>query len=165
MAVSADALRTHIDYTAWASAKLVAAACPLPAEHLTHDFGTSDRHIVGTLAHIFAADRLWLARLLGNAPTQLITDADRSLPVLQSDWPAVLEGWKEWARGITDERVAAAFTYQDMKGNSWTQPLWQIVLHVVNHGTHHRGQVSGFMRALGHTPPATDLVYYYRESR
>jgi uncharacterized damage-inducible protein DinB len=34
---------------------------------------------------------------------------------------------------------------------------------VVNHGTHHRGQVSGFLRVMGHTPPPLDLVFYYRE--
>ena len=40
---------------------------------------------------------------------------------------------------------------------------WQIVTHVVNHGTHHRGQVSGFLRTMGHTPPPLDLSFYYRE--
>jgi uncharacterized damage-inducible protein DinB len=50
-----------------------------------------------------------------------------------------------------------------MRGNPWTQPLWEIVLHVVNHGTHHRGQAAGFLRSLGHTPPKLDLIFYYRQ--
>ena len=49
-----------------------------------------------------------------------------------------------------------------MSGNRFNQPVWQLVLHVVNHGTHHRGQVSGFLRAMGHKPPKLDLVSYYR---
>jgi uncharacterized damage-inducible protein DinB len=49
-----------------------------------------------------------------------------------------------------------------MRGNRWQQPPWQIVLHVVNHGTHHRGQVSGFLRAMGQTPPPVDLSMFYR---
>jgi len=53
-------------------------------------------------------------------------------------------------------------SYSDMSGNPWKQPLWQLILHVVNHGTHHRGQVSGFLRAMGHVPPKLDLVNYYR---
>ena len=40
-------------------------------------------------------------------------------------------------------------------------PAWQIVMHVVNHGTHHRGAVSGFLRAMGKTPPKLDLIAYY----
>ena len=53
--------------------------------------------------------------------------------------------------------------YRDLKGRAYEQPLWQLILHVVNHGTHHRGQVSGFLRSLGHVPPPLDLVAYYRQ--
>jgi uncharacterized damage-inducible protein DinB len=51
---------------------------------------------------------------------------------------------------------------KDLRGNTWTQPFWQLVLHVVNHATHHRGQVSGFLRAMGRVPPPLDLVAFYR---
>ena len=71
-------------------------------------------------------------------------------------------GWREWAKPLTDESVAASVSFTDLKGNPHTQPLWQIILHVVNHGTHHRGQVSGFLRTLGHTPPPLDLIAFYR---
>lgn len=63
---------------------------------------------------------------------------------------------------MTDEQALAGVSYKDLSGNPWTTPLWQIVLHVVNHGTHHRGAVSGFLRAMGHPPPALDLMAYYR---
>ena len=42
-------------------------------------------------------------------------------------------------------------------------PAWQIVMHVVNHGTLHRGQIVGMLRQLGVKPPATDIVFYYYE--
>ena len=59
----------------------------------------------------------------------------------------------------------AEISYKDMRGNPWRQPLGQLVLHVVNHGTHHRGQVAGFMRTMGHIPPKLDLVHYYLTSQ
>ena len=129
----------------------------------SHDFGPADRSIVGTLAHTFAADRVWLARVTGGPIHTVITDADRSLPLLEHEWPALHERWKQWAAGLTDESVCSEITYRDLKGNQWTQTLWELLRHVVNHGTPHRGQVSGFIRSLGHTPPATDLLYYHRE--
>lgn len=162
MSVSAGALRSHIDYTAWASQRLMSAAAQLSAEELNRDFQTADRSVLGTLVHIFAADRLWLSRLAGGPHPGFVTDADRSLAVLESDWPAVLDGWKQWAGALTDEDALRAVAYSDMKGRKWNQPLWQLVLHVVNHATHHRGQVSGFLRAMGHPPPQCDLIYYYR---
>jgi uncharacterized damage-inducible protein DinB len=163
MSVSAEFLRSQIDYTAWASALLLNAATALTNEDLARDFQTADRSVVGTLAHIFAADRIWLARLSGVPAPDFTNGADGSLAALQSSWPIVLEGWKCWAATLTDDEAAAQFAYVDTKGRPWEQPLWQIVQHVINHGTHHRGQVSGFLRSMGHTPPVTDLHHYYRQ--
>jgi uncharacterized damage-inducible protein DinB len=163
MSVSADVLRTHIDYTAWANLRLLDAAAKLTPEELTRDFQTADRSIVGTLAHLFAADRVWLTRIAGGAPHPFISDSDRDLAVLQTAWPALLERWKTWAAELTDRQVSTQFSYTDLKGSPWTQPRWQAILHVVNHGTHHRGQISGFLRSLGHTPPPLDLIHYYRQ--
>ncbi len=163
MSVSADALRLQIDYSGWASRRLVEAAAQLPSEELDRDFQTADRSILGTLAHVFAADRVWLARLQGGPHPGFTTDADRRLSVLQNDWPELQRRWKEWARALTDDQATVYVAYQDLKGRHWNHPLWVLVLHVVNHATHHRGQVSGFLRSLGHTPPPTDLIAYYRE--
>jgi uncharacterized damage-inducible protein DinB len=52
-----------------------------------------------------------------------------------------------------------------MKGNPYETPLWQIVMHVVNHATLHRGQVMAMFRQLGVGPPPTDLIFYYREQK
>ena len=163
MSVSADALRLHLDYSAWASARVVGATSQLSSEELNRDFGTADRSVLGTLVHTFAGDRLWFSRVSGGPHPGFITDADRSLAVLQNDWPAIYERWKKWAGQLTDESVLGSVSYKDLKGNPWTTTIWQVVLHVVNHGTHHRGQASGFLRSMGHTPPQLDLIYYYRD--
>jgi uncharacterized damage-inducible protein DinB len=163
MPVAADTLRTHLDYTAWATRKLLDSASRLSADQLNHDFGTADRSVLGTLVHTFAADRIWLYRVTGGENPGFVSDADRSLPVLVEKWPALHGRWIEWAAMLTDEGVRANISYTDLKGKPWTQPVWQILLHLANHGTHHRGQVSGFLRSLGQTPPGTDLIYYYRE--
>ena len=77
--------------------------------------------------------------------------------------PALHERWRVWAADVTDDRAGSIISYRDMKGNAWETPIWQIVLHVVNHGTHHRGQAAGFLRSLGHTPPPLDEIAYFRE--
>lgn len=164
MAITVEALRAHLDYTAWASAKLVDAASQLTSEELTRDFHTADHSVLGTLVHVYAADRVWLGRIQGNPPAKFIDpERDMQLSVLKNDWPALLEQWKQWAAGLTDESMRTPVSYKDLKGNPHQTPLWQIALHVVNHGTHHRGQVSGFLRAMGRTPPPIDLIFYYRE--
>jgi uncharacterized damage-inducible protein DinB len=117
--------------------------------------------VLGAITHVSRADQAWLARITSNPNPQF--PAEPSLAALQIEWPALHERWKEWALGLTDQAALAEIVYQDLKGRTWKQPLWQLVLHNVNHGTHHRGQVSGFLRAMGHAPPQLDLVLYYRE--
>ena len=163
MPISPDVLRSHLAYTTWATQRLVGAAAQLSPEELTHDFKTADRSVLGTLVHVYAADRIWLARLTQAPSAPFVTDADYRLSVLQEDWPALYVRWQRWANALTEDGVHAIAAYKDTKGNPYSQPVWQIVLHVVNHGTHHRGQVAGFLRALGRTPPPLDLSAYYRE--
>ena len=162
MFVSVEVLRSHLGYTAWASRMLVDAAAGLSGEELTRDFGTADKSVLATLVHIFAADRVWLTRLNGEPAHAFVTDADYQLAVLQNDWPALHTRWKRWASELTWEAARADVSYTDMSGNAWRQPVGQLVLHMVNHGTHHRGQVAGFLRTMGHAPPKLDLVHYYR---
>jgi len=163
MPITLDTLRDHLEYTAWASARLVGAAGALSAEELTRDFRTADHSVLGTLVHVYAADRVWLGRIQGNPPARFIDpEKDMHLAVLQNDWPALHQRWKAWAAGQTDDSIRAKAAYKDLKGNAYETPLWQIVLHLVNHGSHHRGQVSGFLRAMGHAPPPLDLIAFYR---
>jgi len=141
---------------------MLEAAGKLTEEELNRDFKTSDKCVVSTLAHAFAADRIWLQRIHGNVQNNFIDDKDRQLGTLKTAWPALQQRWKDWAAPLSDQDVVAKISYKDLKGNPYESPLWQILLHVVNHATHHRGQVSGFLRAMGHTPPPLDLIAFYR---
>lgn len=162
MSVPAAALQTHLRYTAWASALIVDAASRLTEDDLTRDFKSADKSVLGTLVHVYGADRVWLARIEGQPPGPLVVpERDLHLRVLQHDWPALLARWVAWAEALHDPSASA--TYHDLRGHPHSTPYWQIVLHVVNHGTHHRGQVSAMMRAMGHTPPPLDLIRYYRQ--
>lgn len=165
MSVAVNTLRLHIDYSAWASSRLVEAAAQLSGEELDRDFGTADKSVLGTLVHAFGADRVWLRRVRREPWGGFLTDRDRSLAVLQDEWPNVYDGWRQWLEQLTDATAGDAIGYRDMKGNEHSSKAWEIVLHVVNHATHHRGQVSGFLRALGRSPAPLDLVAFYRTLR
>jgi uncharacterized damage-inducible protein DinB len=162
MTVSGDVLRLHLDYSRWASARLLEAAGALTDDELRRDFGTADKTVIGTLGHVYGADRVWLARVRGDAPLTLPQAAFRDIAILREKWQEASEGWREWVQPLTDADFQREIDYRDLKGNPWRTPLWQIVLHVVNHGTHHRGQVSGFLRSMGYVPQPLDLIAYYR---
>lgn len=161
MPVSADTLQLQLDYTAWASQRLLDVAATLSQEQLTRDFKTADRTMLGTLMHIYAAERFWLSLALAAPEESLNHPKERELALLQREWPALYQRWKQWLRDSCGADVAHPISFQDLNGQPRAKPAWQVVLHLVNHATHHRGQVSGFLRAMGLTPPPLDLMHYY----
>ena len=156
--MTAQDARTHIRYSGWASRRLLDAALKLPPDQAQKDLGSSHKGILDTLNHIQMADRSWLFRVLGETMEQPVEG-------VEVEWPKIQQRWEQWADSLGDGDMTRAIAYKDMKGNFHVSPIWQIVLHVVNHATLHRGQVMAMMRQLGVAPPPTDLIFYYRDQK
>lgn len=164
MHLSTSAIQHHIEYNVWATLQLLNAAAELEPNELTRDFGTADKSVLGTLVHIFRAERIWLARLQQRVSgVAWSRPEDEQLPTLETEWPRLQNAWRSWASGLSDAETERVLSYTDLRGNPWAQPVWQLALHVVNHSTHHRGQVSGFLRALGKSPPQLDFIRFVRQ--
>ena len=163
MHVSLDTLRSHIDYTVWADRRLLEAAAGLSASELIRDFGTAVKSVLGTLLHVYGGDLVWIERMNGTSLTSRPYNEEASLETLGAEWPRVWQRWQQYAAVLTDEMAESPISYSTFKGVPYRTPAWQIILHVVNHGTHHRGQAAGFIRSMGKMPPALDLIEYYRQ--
>ncbi|HEY0810552.1 MAG TPA: DinB family protein, partial [Longimicrobiales bacterium] len=66
---------------------------------------------------------------------------------------------------LTDIDLDRIVSYRNFKGESHANPLWQLLRHLVNHSTYHRGQVTTMLRQVGHEPVSTDLVLFYRQEK
>lgn len=167
MAISADLLVTHFDYTLWATSALLKAAAELTPEELDRDLKASYTGLLGTLRHIYFADRIWLSRFEASdggekARLTLADPAETpSLAELTQAWPGVIERFKQCIQKYGDQGVQENFSFTNLAGKHFTMPRYQAMLHVVNHGTLHRGQVMMMIRQMGHVPPSTDLLYFY----
>jgi uncharacterized damage-inducible protein DinB len=69
-----------------------------------------------------------------------------------------------WADGLSENDWAREMSYTTLAGVPYRTPLWQMVLHVVNHGSHHRGQITNMLRQLGVKPANLDLIAFYRNA-
>ena len=158
--MTATEARTLIQYTAWASRKVLAAAQQLTEEQRTQSTGISHESIAGTLGHIYWADRAWFERV---ATPGGVLPKPASWTDTEKAWPALLDQWSQWADALTDGDLDREVHYKSLAGTPASTRLDHIVMHVVNHATLHRGQVMGMIRQLGVQPPATDMIYYFRE--
>jgi uncharacterized damage-inducible protein DinB len=153
--------RTLIRYTGWASRKVLTAALQLSNEELNRPNAISHGSIAGTLAHVYLADRVWKERVM-EPGKPVVWDA--SLADAEAAWPGIQEAWETWADAATDAELDRVVQYTSiLTGKAAENRAGEIVTHVVNHATLHRGQVVGMIRQLGVQPPATDFINYLRE--
>jgi uncharacterized damage-inducible protein DinB len=160
MKIDREFLGLHLEYTRWASERSIEAARALTEEELQRDLENSYGGVLGTLLHVFQGDRIWLSRLRG-APRFTLGDPEEqwTLDTLSQAWQQVANGYREWLAGVED--LESILHYKNLAGQSHALPLWQVILHVVNHATYHRGQVTTMLRQLGYSPIGTDLHVFY----
>jgi uncharacterized damage-inducible protein DinB len=153
-------------YDEWASNKLIDAAEKLDDTNLKKDLGTSFGSLHATLVHIYGAQFIWLARWKGSTPSGLPkADEIPNLGELRTRWQKLRVEFREFLNSRTEEQLEQVSSYKDLKGNPWSEPLYQQIQHVLFHSMYHRGQVVTLLRQLGQAPPSTDLIAYYRTAK
>ena len=149
----------HLRYSAWASRKLVEAVRTVSDADLDKPVSISHNSLLGTLSHILWADWLWFTRVV-----EPMEKPGQTREALEKVWPELQDKWIAWADRASDDEVNRVVEYVSiLDGQKARTPVWQIVLHIVNHATLHRGQAMGMLRQAGSAPPHTDLMNFYRE--
>ena len=163
------AMRDHFlnfaRYNAWANARLFEAALDLPDELYRRNVGVFFGSLHGTLNHLLATDRIWLRRLTGQgeAPARVDVilheerhDLARARIAEDARLNATVAGYDEAA-------LARPLAYRTTAGVAHEQPISDILAHLFNHQTHHRGQAHAALSILtGSEPPSLDLLQFQR---
>ena len=153
-----DVIRDLYRHQEWADAEHWRAV-------LGSEAARADADLKARLVHLHAAQQLWLGRWQGV-----------SLPFPKAEDHASIGDAHHFAQachaalraylGLRKEAdLAEPVAYTNIAGESFTQPLGELMLHVAMHSQYHRGQNATRLRALGGTAPATDLVNWQREGR
>lgn len=158
-----DAVRLF-DYTVWANHKVMRAAATLSVDDFKRDLKSSHAGVRGTLVHTMSAEWIWLERWKGMSPTKMIDEGEfPDIVAVRDRWTAIEDHRSSWLASLRPEALPETIRYRSLQGQEFESPLWQLVQHVANHSTYHRGQVVTFLRQLGAKAASTDLVAWDRE--
>jgi uncharacterized damage-inducible protein DinB len=159
--MTVDDLRRLHAYNLWATGALLDAADRATAEQLTQPLGSSFGTLLGTLQHMLGAEWVWLERFNGRSPASFPgADGLTTIAAIRRLWDEVSAGLDAVIAATPD--LDRAVAYRTFKGDSFAQPLGDLLQHVFNHGSYHRGQVAMSLRLLGLPAPSTDLVAFQR---
>ena len=159
-------LERLLDYTVWANHRVLRACATLEGDDFRRELGGSFGTIRGTLAHVMGSEWVWLERWKGVSPERLPDEAAFENVVALRDRWTVIEGHRRaWLDTLPEGEAAEIVRYRSLQGVAYEAPLWQLVQHVANHSTYHRGQVIVMLKQVGARVVSTDLVVYDREKK
>ena len=158
-------IQKQFEYDRWANARMLGVVAGINPEAFLKDLGSSYGSIRNTVAHILSSECAWLERWQGRSPKPLDPLGFPDIETLRARWAQVEQDQKDFLGTLTNERLAADLQYVNPQGETVTLPLWQQMLHLINHSSYHRGQVTTMLRQVGGKPVSTDLIAFYREQR
>jgi uncharacterized damage-inducible protein DinB len=157
-------IRMLTRYSAWANEKLFESLSQAPAEEIARP-GPGAGSVLKTLNHLYVVDRIWQANLEERAHgyTARNTEVLPAWDQLRRDQLEIDAWYVGYAAELTLERhdEVVAFTFVD--GSAGSMSRGDMLLHVVNHRTYHRGYVAEMLYRNGRKPPTMDLPVFLRD--
>ena len=154
----------YTTYNFWANEKLLNIISELDESVLNKEIVSSFPSLSKTLMHLWDAETIWLKRLKGESlddwPSKTFSGNifDIRNGILSLD-----KSFIEYVESLDEERLIENFNYKNIEGKPFTNPIWQSILHCMNHSTYHRGQLVTMLRQCDYKNiPATDFIAYCR---
>src|SRR5262245_15595348 len=137
-------IETLYDYNYWANARVLTAAARVSPAQLTAPVRLSHGSLRGTLAHTLGTEVVWRLRCQeGISLTALPTESELpTLDAIRARWAEEERRMRGYLTSLSDEALRATVQYTTTKGVPFANVLWQLLAHVVNHGTQFRAEAA-----------------------
>ena len=159
-----ELLQQYASYNVWASQRLLDVARQLNEEQVRQEMVSSFSSVYKTVLHLLDAENIWWQRL------KLEEHIERPSDTFSGDF-AELEKkllqqsrlWEDWVKNASELQLQHVFAYQNTRREQFKQPVKEVLLHIFNHGSYHRGQLIDMFHQLGiEKLPPTDFIVYTR---
>lgn len=148
-------------YNQWANAKIWDVAVNVTTEQFMAPAAFPHGGLRGTLVHALFAEWIWRKRWEGASPTNRLKPEDfPTIQSLQARWQEEEAQLMNFVDSLTDEKLNNTFSYTTTSGQPFTRILWQVMTHLVNHGTQHRAEAAAILTNLGHSPGDIDMISF-----
>lgn len=160
-----ELLQQFSAYHIWANNLLIQTILQLPQEKHTAEVPSSFGSLYRTILHQWDAESMWWQRM------KLEEHIQRPSATFNGPLKEVAESlqkqsnqWNAWVQAVQDHQLQHEFIYRNSKRESFKQPVYQVLLHLFNHGTYNRGQLVNMLRQLGiEKIPETDFIVWSRK--
>ncbi len=157
-----DYIQQAYEYMYWATKRYFAVAEGLTEEQLHRKQGHSWDDVHATLVHMMSSEWVWMQRWHGTSPKGHLDAAQYpTLAALKKRWGEVEAEMWAFIEAQSEASLQAPITYSNFRGETFHVPLWQMLAHVVNHETHHRGELAAMSALMGVSHPEDEMIQYF----
>jgi uncharacterized damage-inducible protein DinB len=150
-------------YNNWAMDTIFSSLENFSEEEYLRDLGDGCGSVRDKVAHILAADKIWLERIQNHpSPEFLKPSYCSSIQITKDLRKQNMEGWATFLDNLNSENILQKISYKSMNAEKFETPLIEVLIHVANHATYHRGQVASLIRRIKGKPPVTDFIQFAR---
>jgi uncharacterized damage-inducible protein DinB len=148
-------------YSAWANGRILDTTMQLRAEEFLASRGSSFDSLRDTLVHIMSGQWTYLERWRGHSPRAMLSAHDfPDVPSIREHWDGIERETQAFVAELSDAQLVTDLEYTNTEGERWAYPLWQQMIHQVNHATQHRSEAAVMLTQFHHSPGWLDFLYY-----
>lgn len=157
--MNADAFRNFYAYHFSENRKLWELIITLSPEQFTQPVGYSHGSVREQIIHLFSADDIWFSELQSVEPSEPIPPADfDNREAIRAHWDGVEQKMRRYLEGLRDETLFDKPIREPQEDQ--VLAVWQVLLHVANHGTDHRAQLLRLLHDMGVKTTSQDYIFY-----
>ncbi len=158
--MNADAFRYLYDYHFAENRRMWEQfIAPLSAEDFLHSFEYSHGSIRDQIIHLMSVDEVWFSELQRAEPSEPLPLSDHDdRHIIRAHWDRIEQGMRDYLAGLRDNMLFEKPIKEPEEDKALV--VWQVLLHVINHGTDHRAQILRQLHDLGVKTNSQDLIFY-----
>ena len=162
-----ELLKQMAVYNVWAHKKIMDAVLSIPVEKQKAEMPSSFSNLEKTILHMWDAESIWWQRMKLHERLMIPSENFKGTTVEAVNGLLSQSAlWEAWVNNVSDNMLEHVFEFRNKKGDQIKMPIWQMLTHIFNHGTYHRGQLVNMLRQLGVKKiPQTDFSLWSRGRR
>lgn len=155
----------YASYNQWANHLLLATVSSLPPVQQEQEIKSSFSSVYKTVLHLLDAESIWWQRMKLQERIEVPSHTfNGTLAELVNRLEEQDRQWQAWVSTANENAIQHEFIYYNTRKERFKQPVYQMLLHLFNHNTYHRGQLVTMLRQLGvEKIPATDFIVWSRK--
>ena len=161
--MNSNEIKTLFNYDSWAFERIWECISQISDEQFVEEIDYSTGSIRNIVVHLMSASQRWISRLRGaEIPAHFAFEAFDTLSKTKAKWEELQRECFAYVNSLNEEQLDEAIHWElPARGLKLSNPRWEILLHVLNHGTDHRAQILAILHHHFHVKTVEqDLIIY-----